>query len=79
VTGTGSATTCSWKGHAVIELLRAFVIEDRSQDLVEYALLTAFIGFAGLAAFSAMQTAIAQGYVSWDLAEQDLWEPPDPG
>jgi len=63
----------------VIELLRAFVVEDQSQDLVEYALLGAFIAFAGLAAFTAMQTVIARAYAYWDLTEQGLWEPPDPG
>jgi len=63
----------------VFQLFRALVVEDQGQDLVEYALLGAFIAFAGLAAFSAIQTAVAQGYVYWDLTEQSLWEPPNPG
>lgn len=58
---------------------RTLLVNDEGQDLVEYALLAAFVGLAGLAAFAAIRDAVAQGYVNWDMTEQSLWEPPDPG
>jgi Flp pilus assembly pilin Flp len=58
--------------------LRRFLEEETAQDLVEYALLVAFIGLTSLAAWTAIQTAIQQGYIGWDAAEQNLWEPPNP-
>jgi hypothetical protein len=54
------------------------LLGDRGQDLVEYALLTAFVGLAGAAAWGAIQNAVQAGYLAWDTAEQDLWEPPNP-
>lgn len=57
---------------------RRFLVEETAQDLVEYALLVAFIGLTSLAAWTAIQNAIQQGYIGWDMAEQDLWEPPNP-
>jgi Flp pilus assembly pilin Flp len=54
------------------------LVEETGQDLVEYALLVAFIGLTSLAAWTAIQTAIQQGYIGWDTAEQNLWEPPNP-
>lgn len=52
--------------------------EDEGQDVIEYALLIAFAGLAGIAAFVAIQNAISAGYVGWDNAEQALSEPPPP-
>ena len=60
------------------ELLREFLTDEGGQDLAEYALLAAFVGIAALAALSALQSAIKEGYIRWDTAEQDLWEPPPP-
>jgi Flp pilus assembly pilin Flp len=60
------------------ECLRRFVREDECQDLVEYAMLVAFVGLAGAAAWLALQAALADGYIHFDTEEQDKWEPPDP-
>ena len=38
--------------------LRRLLFETDGQDMVEYALLTTFIGFAGAAAWSAMLTSL---------------------
>jgi Flp pilus assembly pilin Flp len=59
-------------------LLIRFVCEDSGQDVVEYALLCVFVSLAGMATWLAIQDVIAEGYVSWDTAEQDLWIPPEP-
>jgi Flp pilus assembly pilin Flp len=64
--------------HPLRIALRRFLGEETAQDLVEYALLVAFIGLTSLAAWTAIQTAIQQGYIGWDTAEQNLWEPPNP-
>ncbi|MGH7900013.1 MAG: Flp family type IVb pilin [Candidatus Binatia bacterium] len=58
--------------------LRELLLGDRGQDLVEYALLAAFIGLTSLAAWVAIQSAIQNGYIAWDTAEQNEWEPPNP-
>jgi hypothetical protein len=49
------------------------------QDLVEYALLTGAIGFAGLLMFDVILRAIGVTYGSWESSVDTLWEPPAPG
>jgi Flp pilus assembly pilin Flp len=52
---------------------------DDGQDIVEYALLVAFVGIACLAAFQAFENAIQAGYVWFDAEEQNLGAcTPDP-
>jgi Flp pilus assembly pilin Flp len=46
--------------------------DEEAQDLVEYALLVAFVGLAGLAAWLAIQNTIAVGYTNLDVTEQNL-------
>ena len=58
--------------------LRRFFSDERGQDLIEYALLTALIGFAGLVIFDLIRQAIGTTYASWETANNDLWEPADP-
>jgi hypothetical protein len=60
------------------DCLRRFLSEDESQDLVEYAMLAAYVGLAGAVAWLAVQAAIANGYIEFDTQEQLKWEPPDP-
>jgi len=58
----------------LIKLFRS----DDGQDLIEYALLTAGIGFAGLAAWPAIVNSLGIAYAQLDQQTQDLWEPPNP-
>lgn len=53
-------------------MLTRLLNEDDGQDLVEYALLVAFVGLAMLAAWLAIQNAVANGYVNWDAQEQNV-------
>ena len=46
--------------------------------MIEYALLTTFIGFAGAAAWSAMQTSLGNAYTGFNQAVWNIWEPTDP-
>ena len=52
--------------------------EDHGQDLVEYALLTAAIGLAGIVAWPNIVDSMGDLYQGWDTGVQDLWEPVDP-
>jgi hypothetical protein len=40
--------------------------------------LTTFIGFAGAAAWTAMQTILGNAYTSFNQAVWNIWEPADP-
>jgi len=57
---------------------RRLVFAVNGQDMVEYALLTMFIGFAGAAAWNAMQAGLGNAYQSFSSAVWNLWEPADP-
>jgi Flp pilus assembly pilin Flp len=65
-------------GNSVVALVRRLAHESDGSDLVEYALLTTFIGFAGAAAWSAIQTGLGLAYTSWATAAWNLWEPANP-
>ena len=48
--------------------------DDNGQDLIEYALLTAAIAFAGLATLRTMRTTMNSAYSNWGTAVNNLWE-----
>jgi Flp pilus assembly pilin Flp len=58
--------------------LNRLLFDSDGQDMVEYALLTTFIGFAGAAAWNAMRTGLGDVYTSISGSVWDLWEPSDP-
>lgn len=60
-------------------LVRRLVLEEGGQDLVEYALIATVVAIVGAAAISQLQGALHDTYVSWDTANQALWEMPAPG
>ena len=55
-----------------------FISDDSGQDLIEYALLTAIIGIAGLLALKAISTKMGTAYSGWNTAGQNAWEPGPP-
>lgn len=59
-------------------LVRRLLRAKDAQDLVEYALLVALVGFVGMAAWSALQTRLGTTYGNYDTRTQNLWRPPDP-
>jgi Flp pilus assembly pilin Flp len=61
-----------------LRFLRRLAIETDGQDLIEYALLTTFIGMTGAAAWTAIQTGLGIAYASYIDAAWELWEPDDP-
>jgi Flp pilus assembly pilin Flp len=58
--------------------LRRLFVEENGQDVVEYALLTAFIGFAGATAWDAMRTSLGTAYTNFSASVWNLWDPADP-
>lgn len=58
--------------------LRRLLTDESGQDLIEYGLLCAFIGFAGLATFSGMGVTLQVAYDSWTAAADTAVEMPDP-
>jgi Flp pilus assembly pilin Flp len=67
-------TTRQRLGNAV----RQFVADERGQDLMEYVLLTLFIGLAGLAAFNAMGVSIGNWMTTSNTNVNSLWNSPAP-
>lgn len=59
--------------------LSGLLDDDRGQDLLEYALLTAAIGLAATVVFDHMREAIRNTSQSWDQGVNNLWQPSDPG
>ena len=60
-------------------MFRRLVSEDCGQDLIEYALLGALIGMAGIVAWTSVGAAIATTYGAWDTGAQGLSSTmPDP-
>ena len=59
-------------------IAKLFKSED-GQDLIEYALLTAGVGFAGLSAWPAIVNSLGVAYTALDQQTQNLWQPPNPG
>ena len=53
-------------------VLTQFVREDSGQDIIEYALLTAFIGCIGALAWQGVKTGLHNGYLGWDANAQTL-------
>jgi Flp pilus assembly pilin Flp len=61
-------------GHTVRRLLH----DEDGQDVVEYALLTAFLGLCALTAWTSLQSALGANYTGTTTGVQSLWEPPPP-
>jgi Flp pilus assembly pilin Flp len=65
----------------VFRVMRQLLAEDTAQDLVEYALLAAFVGIAGWAVLMIIPETIGATYESWidaDSGVPSLWDPPEP-
>jgi Flp pilus assembly pilin Flp len=63
----------------LLDHLRRFIDDDRGQDLMEYVLLTLFIGLAGLLALNAIGVTIGTWYGTSNTSVNGLWNSPSPG
>ena len=62
-------------------IVRRFLVSDSGQDIVEYALLAAFIGVAGVLVLNTMGVTIFNTYQSWidpSVGAPSIWEPGAP-
>jgi len=57
-----------------------FIVDDRGQDLVEYALLSGIVGIVGLLVFPQLLDQMTAAYTNTITATESAWEPcpPDP-
>jgi Flp pilus assembly pilin Flp len=61
-------------------LLLRLIREEEGQDIVEYALLSAFIGVVGILVWQSIGGGIFNAYTGWDTGIQNLSKcTPDPG
>jgi len=59
-------------------LVRELFWDERGQDLLEYALLSAFIGLAGLAALNGIGVSLNTYYGTSNSSVNGLWNSPTP-
>ena len=62
-------------------LVARFVADDGAQDLVEYALLAAFIGVAGWAILTTLRQDMYDTFDTWrdtTVGVPGQWDPPEP-
>ena len=62
-----------------VQVVTAAMRDERGQDLVEYALLTAIIGISGVLIIPLILPKMADNYLDWNTNTQNAWEPCDPG
>jgi len=56
-----------------------FWCEESGTDLIEYALLTAFVGAASAAALTVLPGIVKTIYDGWDSGQEQSWKPCNPG
>jgi Flp pilus assembly pilin Flp len=64
-----------------LDLLSQFVRDEGAQDMLEYALLAAFIGIAGWAVLMTLPNVMGATYASWLDTTNGVpgrWDPPEP-
>ena len=59
--------------------LRAFIVDERGQDVIEYGLLSAFFGIVCIAVWISIQGALRDAYIGYDTNVQGIWASPNPG
>jgi len=62
-------------------LLHRFLVEDGGQDLIEYALITGFIGIMGYVVLDLIGVGVFNAYSSWITPASgvpSLWDPAEP-
>jgi len=68
----------SYMGRWCLAVFSALIADDDGQDLLEYALLTALVGLAGLAAFNAIGVGIFNWYTTSNSNVNGIWNSPTP-
>lgn len=61
-----------------VNILFRLLIDEQGQDLVEYALLGAFIGVVSVLVWQNIVSLLGERYTDYNTNVPQLWEPPDP-
>jgi len=69
----------TFKALTAARLWRRLRRDESGQDALEYALLAAIIGLAGLLVFPSIVSKLSNGYVNNNSQIQADWQPCDPG
>jgi Flp pilus assembly pilin Flp len=59
--------------------LRAFIVDERGQDVIEYGLLSAFFGIVCIAVWVSIQGRLRDAYIGYDFGVNSIWASPPPG
>jgi Flp pilus assembly pilin Flp len=57
---------------SIRRLLTRLLRDETGQDLIEYALLAAFIGFCGVLAWQNVGVSVSAKYLGWDSGVQGI-------
>jgi len=58
--------------------LTAFLVDERGDDLIEYALLCGLMGAIGVLVFPDIADKMSAAYSEWVSSGKDAWEPCPP-
>ena len=75
---TGRRTLAERCGGTVTQLISRFLADESAQDLVEYALLGAFIGVVSVLVWQNIVSLLGDRYTDYNTNVPTLWEPPNP-
>jgi Flp pilus assembly pilin Flp len=68
------------KTHSMTTMLFRLLQEESGQDIIEYALLTTFIGLVGVLAWVNIKNGVGNAYAGWGSGVKTLSAcTPDPG
>ena len=67
------------KRGGLMKLWRLLRRDESGQDMLEYALLAATIGIAGVLIFPTIVEKLSDNYIDGNAAIQADWQPCDPG
>jgi len=59
--------------------LRAFIVDERGQDIIEYGLLSAVFGIVCIVVWISIQGRLRANYLGYDSGVNNIWESPPPG
>ena len=63
----------------IIRGIVRLIVDERGQDLVEYALISGIVGIAGFLLLPAIANRMGLAYASWQSQAYVAWEPCPPG
>ncbi len=63
----------------MMRVLRSLVVDDRGEDLIEYALLVALVALVTVPAIARFQSVMYSTYVGRYTAAMGCWQMPEPG